>query len=214
MKNGKKPRFPRINIDPGRPGMVISGMEDAEDGTLRLLGEDGKPTHPAECYIDMIYERKGKTPKVVSRVWVDPAVLQQNPNRALQRYGQIFAVDTNTHAGSVGLTSITWLRNLAFVGPRYTAQLCAQPVLEFHGATTTHERIGWWTAIASVLHTPEVPKGQADRAHRRSRPRRDCGHQSQTLTSNRGTLASIGHGADLRECRQERLHLQHRNARV
>lgn len=95
-KDKKKPRTISITLDMGEP-VKADSFSLTPDGKFQLLYK-GKPLTPKSAYVESSYERKNKQKqlKILNRSHVQTEQLIVNPNRALQKYNLIYAIDTNS----------------------------------------------------------------------------------------------------------------------
>ena len=157
-KNIRKPRASEIRVDFGR-AQVLSGMHVSDDGTLTFFDERGNVVEPARIEVGSAYDRPKKTPKVLARLTAQPARIQLDPNRGLSRFDFVLAVDTNTV--EIGTTRVSisvpvLVRDIEITAGRWNAKLVPQDAFEFHDATASPERIGWWEAIKRIDSSSEV----------------------------------------------------------
>jgi hypothetical protein len=147
----RKPRIPAVRVDFGKE-QTLSGMHVSDNGKLTFFDETGQPVSPAFVEVDSTYERK-KGPKTLNRVVADPAGILLDQNSSLRRYRHVFAVDTNTAEIKSARTSITvstYVTNIDFRQPRWSATLVMQDAFEFQDAVESPERIGWSQTAALI----------------------------------------------------------------
>ena len=157
-KQVRKPRASEIRVDFGRP-QVISGIHEADGGTLTFFGEQGEVVKPVRIEVGSVYTRPTKTPKVLTREPGEPGSIQLDLNQALLRFAFVIAVDTNTvviDENGVSISVAVLIRDIEIAGQRWSAKLVPQDAFEFHDAAMPPERIGWWDAIRRFTAHPDV----------------------------------------------------------
>jgi hypothetical protein len=157
-KQARKPRASEVRVDFGRE-QIVSGMKVADDGTLIFFGEHGEVVTPVRIETGSAYVRPTKAHKVLTRQVSEPAIIQLNPNRGLSRFAFVFAVDTNTieiTGKRVSMSVPVLVRDIEIDEQRWNAKLVPQDPFEFHEATISPERIGWWETIRRFTIHPDV----------------------------------------------------------
>jgi hypothetical protein len=94
--NKKKPRTISLTLDMGKP-VTSDSFSLTPDGRFQLLYK-GKPLTPKSAYVESSYKRenKQKRSKILNKSYVHAEQLIVNPNRALQKYNILYAIDTNS----------------------------------------------------------------------------------------------------------------------
>ena len=155
----RKPRVSEVRVDFGRD-QVLSGMHTAQDGILTFFGESGEVVNPERIEIGRVYSR-AKGPKVLTRLASESGRIQLDPNRGLLRFAFVFAVDTNTiqiEGKSVSITAPVFVRDIEIDDQRWNAKLVSQDAFEFHEASASPERIGWFNTIRHIVDHPDIHK--------------------------------------------------------
>lgn len=153
---GKKPRVRSVTVDMGKPQAVDAVALDPATGEVHFLHQ-GQRVVPAAATTEIKYPRK-KGDKILNQAALPGTHLVVNPNRALERYSLLFAIDTNTKkAGgeAISLTCVVLGHPLIDHVPGHTAvRFGPRQCIEFRGATKDHERIGWWEVIGGIQRNP------------------------------------------------------------
>jgi hypothetical protein len=155
-KTNRKPREQRITLDMGQPVPVNGLMVDNRTGRVALL-YNRKPVKPDKAVIESGYHRsKGFKPLV--RAELSPGKLHKNPNRALEQFDLILAVDTNTKRtedDTISVTSVVVARHSRVLVTGKTAiQFLAEQCVEFRNPTGKPETIGWQIVIEMLQVNP------------------------------------------------------------
>lgn len=145
-------------MDFGRP-QILSGIHESNDGTLTFFDENGKVVQPARIEVGAVYNRATKARKVLTRQLSEPSKIQLDPNRALSRFAFLIAVDTNTVTiddRRVSISASVMVQDIRIDSQSWNAKLVPQDAFEFHDATDSPERIGWWDTIRRLTANPFV----------------------------------------------------------
>jgi hypothetical protein len=155
----KKPRTPSIELAFDRE-VVISGIEDMPDGTVRLWS-GGRVLEPDRVNVAHTHERANKSPKALSKWPANPKAIQQDPNRAAAAYDCLVAVDTNTRKSDGTSVAVAVMVTQVQLGhPTWSARVAVQTPLELRGVRGAPERIGWFHFIAGIIKSPEYRSGK------------------------------------------------------
>ena len=152
----KKPRERRITLDFGRAVPVNGLYVDKRSGRAAFL-RNGRPVHAEKAVVESGYYRsKGFKPLV--RAKISPTKLYGQPNRALERYELILAVDTNTktiECNTIAVTSVVVAQQTKVLVPGKTVLYCrAEQCFEFRNPIEKPELIGWKTVIEMLQANP------------------------------------------------------------
>jgi hypothetical protein len=140
----------------GEPKSVDAVSFNPATGALQFHRR-GQPVQPLTAITEVRY-RRTKGDKVLNQAVLSEAHLVANPNRALEQYSLLFAIDTNTKKVDDLIVSVTCVvlglplndrvpgHTVIQFGPR----LC----VEFRGAAADQERIGWWEIIGAIKRNP------------------------------------------------------------
>lgn len=155
-KNDKKPRTYSVTLDMGKPVSANGFIYDPKTGRAALLN-NGQVLNPENATVEQSYERK-KGPKVLNRVVTKPTHLFANPNRVLEQYDTIYAVDTNTRVINSVSTSVTGVvggENTKTIIPGNTS-IIFRPIkcFEFRNVSCKAENLGWRELIKAIVRAP------------------------------------------------------------
>lgn len=159
-KNTKKPRITTVTLDMGKSTTANGYMYDPKTGKVAVLN-NGEILKPQKAFVEQSYERT-KKPKVLNRIETHPDILFANPNRILEQFDTIYAVDTNTkviNSRKVSVTGIVVGENIKNIiqkqtAIRYRAIFC----LEFRNLSCKPENLGWSEAIKGICRTSKYNK--------------------------------------------------------
>lgn len=152
-KKGKKPRTYSVTPDMGKPVSANGFFCDPKTGEFKLLN-DGQVLNPISATVEQSYERK-KGSKILNRVVTKPTHLFANPNRVLEQFDTIYAVDTNTRVINSLSTSVTGI-----VGGENTkpiilgnTSIMFRPIkcFEFRNVSCKAENLGWREVIKAIV---------------------------------------------------------------
>jgi hypothetical protein len=150
----KKPRSRHITFDFGKPTTINAVSYDPKTGLTQMF-HDGVPVSPERAVVEQAYERN-KGPKVLVWTSVPFDKAFANPNRALEHYSEIYAVDTNTKMISGELVSVSGVvGGVNIPVPGHTA-IRYRPIhcVEFRGIEGNPEKVGWVEAIEGISRSP------------------------------------------------------------
>ncbi|HXH71412.1 MAG TPA: hypothetical protein VNI58_01170 [Mariprofundaceae bacterium] len=156
-KNSKKPRTYSVTFDMGE-AVTANGMYfNSKTGEVALL-HNGRKLTPQKVYVEQNYDRN-KSPKVLNKAILHPLEIFANPNRALEQFDEIFAVDTNTKkidSVMVSVTGIVHGRNTKVEIPNHTS-ITYRPLgcIEFHNVDGKPENLGWRETIKAIIRSPQ-----------------------------------------------------------
>lgn len=153
-RSKKEPRNRYITIDFGKPTKLNAISYSPATDEIRLFN-DGDRQIPESAIIEQSYKRE-KGPKVLVRSNLPNDGITTNPNRALEQYAEIYAIDTNTKivdgerisvCGVVGGSPIQWPMHTAI---RYRPIHC----MEYRGIVEHPEKVGWTETIEAIMRSP------------------------------------------------------------
>ena len=156
-KNKKKPRSYSVTLDMGEPVTANGMYYDPKSGKVALLN-NGRELTARKATVEQTYERN-KGPKVLNRAILKPTEMFVNPNRALEQFDEIYAVDTNTrelNSIMVSVSGIVGGKNTKIMISNHTS-VTYRPLkcLEFHNVMIKPENLGWMEAIKAVKRAPQ-----------------------------------------------------------
>ena len=100
-----KPRTTYVTLDMGK-SITANGLSfNPETGKCALL-HNGEKLKPQKAYVDTGYNRK-KGDKCLNKAQLSPDTLYANPNRVLEQFEFIYAVDTNCRTINMSTISVT-----------------------------------------------------------------------------------------------------------
>lgn len=156
-KDKKKPRSYSVTLDMGEQVTANGMYYDPKSGKVALLN-NGRELTAKKVTVEQNYDRK-KGPKVLNRAVLKPREMFVNPNRALEQFDEIYAVDTNTKelkSIMVSVSGIVGGKNTKTIISNHTS-VTYRPLkcLEFHNVTHKPENLGWMQAINAVMRAPQ-----------------------------------------------------------
>ena len=159
-KSTPKRRITYLTMDMGKPVQANGFRFDPKTGECALLN-NGKPLKPKKVTVDTGYERK-KGHKYLNKGNLPIDKLYANPNRILEMYDDIYAIDTNYRkikSVTIAVTGVVGGQNLQPGIPNHTA-IRYKPLkcLEFRNPKGSPENIGWKTTIEMILSAPNFKK--------------------------------------------------------
>lgn len=155
-RSKKKPRSYTVTLDMGKPVAVDGMLYDPKSAQVSLLN-NGTPLSTESAWSEQSYARK-KGPKILSLAPLNPNAIFANPNRALEQFHEIYAVDTNTkilEEITVSVTGVVGGRNTKIDIPGHTA-VRYRPLncIEFHNVSARPENLGWREVIKGIMNSP------------------------------------------------------------
>jgi len=155
-KTNRNPREQRITVDMGHPVPINGLLVDGRTGRVTLL-YNGLTVQPDKAIIESGYHRsKGFKPLI--RAGLSPAKLLRNPNRVLEQFDFVLAVDTNTkhfEADIIAVTAVVVARHTKVLIPgKIAIQFLVKQCFEFRNPTGKPETIGWLTVIEMLQVNP------------------------------------------------------------
>lgn len=93
----RKPRTSRVVVGVGEPVVIDRVGVDPRTSQV-FFWSNGVPVEFTAARVEISYERKntrGKGDKILARAFLDGDQLWLNPNRALEGFDYLFAIDTN-----------------------------------------------------------------------------------------------------------------------
>ncbi len=150
QKVQKKTRIDEIRFDFGKD-VVISGMEE-KDGQFIFYDQNGKKLDPVFIEVGDAYLRDGKNHKVLSRARSRNDQIVLDPNRALDKFDHLFAVDTNSVDlnGTKISVAVPIGFKLEFTGPVWNAKYQLLDAFEFRNCVVNPEIIAWKNLIERI----------------------------------------------------------------
>jgi hypothetical protein len=123
-----------------------------------LVYHEGKAIRPVSGRVQLTYPRD-KGNKILSEAELLPENLVANPNRVLENYDALLAVDTNSKQVDEEVVSVTCLVrgqpvNGLVPGGYTVVQFGLSHCIEFWGAREGQERIGWWEVLTALTRSP------------------------------------------------------------
>lgn len=141
-----------LTLDMGRPTQANGIYLDPITGRVALLHEMNVVT-PISAAVEQSYPRTNKSPKVLNSLPADPLTLNVNPNRSLEQFDEIYAIDTNTKTLRSRTVSITGVvgADSPKVAPGQTI-VTYRPILcmEFHEVEGKPENMAWMEVILAI----------------------------------------------------------------
>lgn len=141
----------------GEPVTANGMYYDPKSGKVALL-HNGKELIPKKALVEQTYER-AKGPKVLNSAVLKPTEMFVNPNRALEQFDELYAVDTNTRfidSTAVSVTGVVGGKNTKIIISNHTS-VTYRPLkcLEFHNVKCKLENLGWREVIKAIMRTPQ-----------------------------------------------------------
>ncbi|MFZ1081013.1 MAG: hypothetical protein WAO19_03720 [Candidatus Kryptoniota bacterium] len=159
--NTRRPRETTVYFDLGTPKPVNGATINPRTGKVALT-YNGVRVVPAKVGTRVGYQRN-KGMKSTVQVDVDPRYLCVSPNFALEQYGSIFAVDTNTRQygnDKISVTSIVHGKPSSLKIPEKTAiSIFERQALEFRNTSFEPEKVGWHEVIVGLQKCPGYHDG-------------------------------------------------------
>lgn len=154
----KKPRSYTVTLDMGQPVQANGFYYDPRTSQLLLLN-DGEVVSPQSALVEQSYARATKSNKVLNAAPTDPSLLFANPNRILEQFDEIYAVDTNTKAlqsCAVSIAGIVGSEQPRLIAPSYSS-IRYRPILcmEFHDVNGKPENLAWMEVILAIRRSPD-----------------------------------------------------------
>ena len=159
-KSTPKQRITYLTLDMWKPVSANAMRFNPKTGELTLL-HNGKPLIPNKVTVDTGYKRK-KGRKYLNKGSLPTDKLYANPNRVLELYDDIYAIDTNyrtINSVRIAVTGIVGGQNLKPGIPNHTA-IRYRPLkcLEFRNPKGRPENLGWKITIELILRAPNFKK--------------------------------------------------------
>jgi hypothetical protein len=153
----RKNRDTWITLDFGKPVSLNQMTFDRETGQVRVFN-DGEERFPESARVLLTYPRE-KGPKNVVAIPTDSRRLIPHPNRPIQDFSLLLAVDTNyrTIRGQlVGVTSVVPARNTTTQITGKTIVAVGQSeAFEIRDPKGSPERIGWMEVLIRFTNGPD-----------------------------------------------------------
>jgi len=159
-RQNKKPRQHVITLDMGRP-VAANGLSiDPKTGKASLLF-NGRPLLPVQANIEVSYNRN-KGPKSLVNANTNPSLLYPNPNRVLEQFDLIIAVDTNwkdVDGERIAVTATIYGRNTKIKVREHTSiEMGIRQCFEYRNPACKPENLGWQQIIEMLQRNPEYNK--------------------------------------------------------
>ena len=155
-KNKKKSRSYSVTLNMGEATSVNGVYLDPKSGKVSLL-HNGCELTAKTVTVEQTYERK-KGPKVLNRAVLKPSQMFANPNRALEQFHEIYAVDTNTKildSVPISVCGVVGGQNTKIEIPHHTAvRYGPLSCIEFHNVTEKQENVGWMEVVKAIRRSP------------------------------------------------------------
>jgi hypothetical protein len=140
----------------GQPIAANGYSFDPVTGTFRLL-KDNKTITPVRAFVESGYNRK-KGLKSLVRANLNPNQLYINPNRSIEGYDLILAIDTNTRQldnEQVSLTAVVVGKNVNVQIPgNIVMDIGVGQCFDFRNAKCKPENLGWYQIIQMLQRNP------------------------------------------------------------
>ncbi|MDE3244274.1 MAG: hypothetical protein KGO52_16335 [Nitrospirota bacterium] len=159
--SGKKPRTEWIyGATAGKVTEI--GLEISADGTSVRFTQE-----MTNAYVQTTYPRSNKEPKVITRVPVTDADIPFIPNRAIESFDRLVAVDTGTRmirGEQVSVTGVIegeWNWEAGVAGLARAVRPKAPFCLEFLGVRKNQEQLGWLVALTELMKEPRYKRSES-----------------------------------------------------
>lgn len=153
--NKPKDRITYVTVDMGVPKEVNGIKFDPRSGEVIFL-HDGNPVLPVNAHVETGYDRTKKF-KVLNKAKLPMQELNANPNRRLETFDLIFAIDTNSKTvgnETISVSCVVGGRNVLI--PNHTAiRYGPANCLEFRNIRDKAENIAWQKCIELIQAAPE-----------------------------------------------------------
>jgi hypothetical protein len=159
VKHGRRgARTWTVSADMGRLVAIDEVSIDPQSGRIYFF-EGGMPVEPILVRREVSYERresKQKGNKILAQSPLMPDQLLSNPNRIVERYDHLLAIDTNTMENhGISVTGVVQGRICKVQVPgkiavEYSLNCC----LEFRGIKEKWENIAWVNVIQAMRRSP------------------------------------------------------------
>lgn len=141
----------------GKPVTANGLFFDPITGKAILL-YNKRPLLAEQAVVEVGYNRK-KGAKSLIRANTNPNLLYPHPNRVLEQYDLLLAVDTNwkdLNGERIALTSIVFGRNTKTKIPGHTSiQIAAKECFEYRNPICKPENLGWQQVIVMLQRNPD-----------------------------------------------------------
>lgn len=141
-------------IDCGEP-VAVDEVRYNDQGEVQFYSK-GKLVTPAQAWTETSYERPAKK-KVLNRIPLDPRSLTSDQNRSLQRFGRLYAIDTNTWTERNERISVGSVVRAHVQGSQVA--FGHLETLELRNVRGNPERVAWRLLVQAHMNDPEL-KGQ------------------------------------------------------
>jgi hypothetical protein len=159
----RKSRDTWIALDFGKPETLSQVTVDRQTGRVRLF-HDGVEKFPESARVALTYSRRKGTKTTVS-ISTDSRALIPHPNRPVQDFDVLLAVDTNyrlLRGQLVAVTAVLPAKNLPIRIPGKTSVALAKPEgFEIRNPAGSPERIGWMEVLIRYTNGPDYLPSQA-----------------------------------------------------
>lgn len=157
-----KPRVTYVTFDMGSPVVTNGLFFDPKTGECALL-HNGEKLEPKKVYVETGYERT-KGYKRLNKAQISTAQIYSNPNRVLENFDVIYAIDTNCKIidfTKVFVTCVVGGTNLEPRIPGYTAvRYGPRKCIEFLSLEEKFENLGWKIVIDMIRAAPNYNENQ------------------------------------------------------
>jgi hypothetical protein len=149
----RKPRDLVVTVDMGEPTR-LTGIGITHDNQIEVI-QDGRVIQPKEARVEATYERI-KGPKILTRASLEVASLALSPNRALEKYDLLYAVDTNTRIirGERVSVGCIVLAQCELCPPLVQVTMRPMNWLELRNVSGPPENLVWADFIGRVMLNP------------------------------------------------------------
>ena len=148
----KKPRLAEIQVTFDSAGQGTVNI--FADGSMAIVGTDGRPVLPSRVEVASVYNRSnGKPDKVLTRTTGIPSAIHLDPNKALEHFGSVFAVDTNTteiRGVQISVCVSLMITDITVTPDKWQARPSMVNILEFQDSRQSPERVGWNFAVRTI----------------------------------------------------------------
>jgi len=145
-----------VTLDMGKPVTVHKVQITPEGSKIEFFDNNNKLIIPESVTVETEYERK-KGPKILNRAESGHERLAADPNRALQKYDLIYAIDTNTkllNSETLSVAGIILCKITPHAGFLYV-QYALVHCFEFRNIQTKPENVAWRTLIEMLMAHPQ-----------------------------------------------------------
>ena len=154
--NNRKARTIEVQLDMGEPVAPDAFYSDQKAGRFGLF-KNGAFLRPQTAHVESTYQRpKGK--KYLVRAPLMPRYLYANPNRMLETFDILYAIDTShqvANGSSISVAGVVVGKYTKIIVPgKTTIQFAPVHCLEFRGIKEKFENIAWMKVAEILLSQP------------------------------------------------------------